>query len=136
MRMTATPSPCGARDASGLGRSRPVGQSGAVLAIREISNRPDKQWLGPQATPAPVRSALRSGADATLTRACMLQARKPVFQCGMNPFLSQANILLPLRTLRTRPAAQPACMVAPVWQLQTISCNCQSESSKKRLASP
>ena len=48
------------------------------------------------------------------------------------PFLSQANILLPLRTLRTRPAAQPACMVVPTWQLQTISCNCQSESSTRQ----
>ena len=33
-------------------------------------------------------------------------------------------------------AAQSARIVAPAWQLQTMSCNCQSDSSKKRLASP
>lgn len=56
-------------------------------------------------------------------------------QC-MKRLLSQAKMRLPVTILRTRPAAQLACMVAPVWQLQTTSCNCQSESSKKRLASP
>ena len=50
--------------------------------------------------------------------------------------LSHAKNPFPRTVARTRAAAQRAFMVAPAWQSQTISCSCQSLSSKKRLASP
>lgn len=55
--------------------------------------------------------------------------------CAIKRF-SHARTLLPPSVPRTLPAAQSDRIVAPAWQLQTISCSCQSDSSKKRLASP
>lgn len=58
-----------------------------------------------------------------------------IHQC-MSTYLSQTRNLRPLRLRRTVAAADLPSVRVPAWQLQTMSCSCQSLSSKKRLASP
>lgn len=69
------------------------------------------------------------------------RARQPICRIQRHPqcmstYLSQTRNLRPLRLRRTVAAADLPSVRVPAWQLQTMSCSCQSLSSKKRLASP
>jgi len=99
-------------------------------------------FTGPTLGPAPQNPASQRAPPRQL-EILQVRRRRSVFAdltfatqpCAII-LLSHARTLLPASVLRTLPAAQSARIVAPAWQLQTMSCNCQSDSSKKRLASP